>query len=99
MYIVLAPIKLKPGVSDETFVKASDEFEVHFVSRQQGILKRILLKGSNGDYADLVYFEDLNAIDRVVKAEKSHPSVGEFFNLMEEDSGEHLVYEVLKTYE
>jgi hypothetical protein len=32
MYIVLAPIRLKPGVTDAALIKASDEFEVHFVS-------------------------------------------------------------------
>jgi hypothetical protein len=56
------------------------------------------MKNKNGDYADLVYFESLSALDDVVKAEKHHPAVQGFFDLIAADSGEHAVYEVLKIY-
>lgn len=99
MYIAFAPIKLKEGVSEEAFLKASEEFEINFVKQQKGILKRILVKDNNGDYIDLVFFENMDAIHRVVEAEKSSPAVAGFFKLIREDSGEHQVYKILKTYE
>lgn len=98
MHIVLAPIKLKSGVGEEQFLKASDDFETNFVKNQKGIIKRILMKNKDGAYADLVFFEDLEAIHRVVEAEKNSPVCHGFFKLMEEDSGDHMVYEALKTY-
>ena len=98
MHIAFAPIKLKPGVSEEEFLRASEDFELHFVKKQKGILRRILVKDDQGDYADLVFFEDSDAISRVVKAEMSGPAL-DFMSLIRDDSGDHRVFEVLKTYE
>lgn len=99
MHIAFAPIKLKEGVSESDFLRISDAFETGFVKKQKGILKRILVKDPHGNYADIVFFEDMDAIQQVVEAEKSSPEVAEFFKIIREDSGEHQVFEVLKTYE
>jgi hypothetical protein len=99
MHIALAPFKPKPGVTEETLLKASDDFETDFVQTQDGILKRILVKAADGSgYLDVVFFTDLAAIDRVVEAEQTSEVCAAFFSIMEED-GEHRVYEVLKTYD
>ena len=99
MHIAFAPIKLKAGVSEEEFLKASEDFEANFVKQQKGILKRILVRENDGSYVDIVFFEDMDTIRRVVEAEKNSAVCREFFKIIEEDSGEHRVYEVLKTYE
>lgn len=99
MHIAFAPIKLKDGVSESDFLKISEAFETAFVKKQKGILKRILVKDTNGNYADIVFFEDMDAIQRVIEAEKISPEVARFFEVIREDSGEHQVFEVLKTYE
>lgn len=98
MHIALAPFRLKAGVAEERLLAMSDEFEQTFVRNQEGILKRILVKDTDGGYADIVFFEDQAAIDRVIEAEKTSDVCLTFFSLMEDDGG-HRVYEVLKTYE
>jgi restriction endonuclease Mrr len=98
MHIALAPFRLKPGVSENVLLSTSDDFEERFVQKQDGVLKRILVKSTDGGYADIVYFEDLAAIDRVVQAEQNSEICAAFFSIMDDD-GSHRVYEVLKTYE
>jgi hypothetical protein len=98
MHIALAPFRLKAGISEEDLVKTSDDFEKQFVRKQEGILRRILVKDGDGGYADIVFFTDAAAIDRVVEAEESSEVCAAFFAIMQGD-GTHRVYEVLKTYE
>ena len=104
MYIQLAPGKLKAGVSEEAALRASDEFDENFVKKQRGIIRRLLLKGKDGVFADLVFFESKEAADRVAEAEQQgHPACMAFFQLWEMDGSKPdmgiLSFEHLKTYE
>ncbi|MGH8869910.1 MAG: hypothetical protein ACRDYU_18175 [Actinomycetes bacterium] len=98
MHIAVAPFTLKPGITQEALLRRSDDFEEKFVQKQDGILKRILVQDAEGSYADIVFFEDQEAIDRVVEAEQNSEVCAAFFSIMEDD-GSHRVYEALKTYE
>jgi hypothetical protein len=98
MHIALAPFKLKHGVTEKTLLNTSDEFDNLFVQKQDGILRRILVRDSDGNYADIVFFEDEKAIERVVDAEQHSDVCAAFFSIMD-DEGSHRVFEVLKTYE
>ena len=104
MYVQLAPIRLKPGVDEKQLLAASDAFERDFVRKQQGIKKRVLLRGKHGGYADLVFFESKEDADRVAKAEETSEECARLFGIMEApdpslpDMGV-LSFEQVKTYE
>ncbi|HEX6756933.1 MAG TPA: hypothetical protein VF086_00765 [Propionibacteriaceae bacterium] len=98
MQIALAPFKLKHGVAEETLLNTSEEFEHLFVQKQDGILRRILVRDSDGGYADIVFFEDEEAIERVLDAEQHSDVCAAFFSIMD-DEDSYRVFEVLKTYE
>jgi len=104
MHIVLAPIRLKDGLDEKTLLEASDAFQLSFVSKQEGILKRMLLRGRNGEYADLVFFESKDDADRVAGLEETSSECFEFFKIMEPpdeslaDMGS-LSFEHMRTYE
>lgn len=104
MYVQLAPIRLKDGFDEKSLLKASDAFQLGFVSKQDGIIKRVLLKGKDGGYADLVFFESKDDADRVARAEATSQECLEFFKIMEA-SDENLPdmgvlsFEHVKTYE
>ena len=83
LYIQLAPIRLKDGINETTLLKASDEFERNFVSKQKGIVRRQLLRAKNGGYADLVFFESKADADRVAKAEATSVECMEFGKIMQ----------------
>lgn len=99
MHIALAPFKLKAGVSEDTLLSASDRFEEEFASKQDGIIRRVLVKdGEGGGYADLVFFCDLESIGRVIEQEQNSDVCAAFFSIMDGDSS-HRFYEVLKSYQ
>ncbi|HZM84307.1 MAG TPA: hypothetical protein VFC19_51970 [Candidatus Limnocylindrales bacterium] len=97
MHIAIAPFRLKDGITQDNLLAASDAFEEQFVQKQDGILRRILVSDEKGGYADVVFFEDLAAIERVLQAEQDSDVCAEFFAIMDSD-GSHQVYHVLKTY-
>ena len=70
-----------------------------FVKNHEGVIKRIILKTKDGDYADLVFFKDEESMQRAIELEQISSVCHEFFKLMEENSGEPVVYEELETYE
>jgi hypothetical protein len=98
MHIALAPFRLKSGISEADLLKASYEFEEQFVRKQEGILQRVLVKDSDGGYADIVFFADAAAIDRVIEAEQSSEVCAAFFAIMDDD-GTHRVYQALQSYQ
>jgi hypothetical protein len=97
MHIALAPFTLREGVTEEVLLATSDDFEQQFVAQQDGIVKRILVRDGNAGYADIVFFRDAAAIDRVIEAEQDSDVCSAFFSIMDGDES-HRVYEVLKTY-
>jgi hypothetical protein len=97
MHIALAPFRLREGVSEEALLATSDDFEQQFVRRQDGIVRRILVKDGDTGYADIVFLRDAAAIDRVIEAERSSDVCAAFFSIMTGDEP-HRVYQVLKTY-
>ena len=102
--IVLAPIRLKDGIDEATLSKASDAFQRNFVAKQDGILKRTLLRGADGDYADLVFFASEDDAARIAKLEESSPACRAFFEIMRmEDAGLPELrirsFQHIKTYE
>lgn len=97
MQIALAPFKLKPGVTEEALLTASDEFEAGFAQKQDGIVRRVLVRDTNGGYADIVFFASKAAMERVIEAEQDDEVCARFMSLMA-DAG-YSEFEVLKTYD
>jgi hypothetical protein len=104
LYVQLAPIRLRPGVDEAALVKASDVFERNFVKKQEGIVRRYLLRAKHGGYADLVFFESKAAAEKVAEAEQTSEECAAFGSIMEAadetlpDMG-ILSFEHIKTYE
>jgi hypothetical protein len=98
MHIALAPFTLREGVSEETLLTTSDDFDRSFASEQEGILRRILVRDGEGGYADIVFFTDEHAIERVLEAEQDSEVCAAFFSIMD-GAGSHRLFQVLKTYE
>jgi hypothetical protein len=104
VYIQLVSAQLKEGVDEETLLKASDAFQRGFVSKQEGVLKRVLMRAKTGGYADLVFFESKDAADRVAAAEQTSEVCRQLFELMQPPNQDLpdmgiLSFEHLRTYE
>lgn len=103
-HVMLAPITLKDGIDERALIAASDVFQRAFVSRQQGIEKRLLLRAKDGTYADLVFYASKEAADGVLEVESQSKAVQDYFKIMnipENASPEEAVlrFDHVKTYE
>jgi hypothetical protein len=98
MHIVIAPFRPKQGITEDVMLQTSDDFDEQFVRKQDGILKRILVKDGEGGYADIVFFNDAAAIDRVMEAEQNSDVCAAFFALIDDEDHPH-IYEAVKTYD
>lgn len=98
MHIVIAACRLKPGVTEEAMIAASDAFDQQFVRKQDGVIRRTLVRDGRGGYADIVLFKDEDTIARVMEAEKSSEVCAALFALLDGE-GEPKLYEIIKTYE
>lgn len=96
MQIAVATFKLKPGITEEALLAASDDFETGFAQRQEGIIRRDLVRSASGGYGDIVLFESPEAMATVLGAEQSDPVCAAYMTLMEDD--DYTEFQVLKTY-
>lgn len=96
MHIVLAPGRLKEGVTESAMLAASDRFQSEFVVHHPEVLRRVLVADAAGGYADIVFFADEAAIGRVMEAEQASDVCREFMGLW--DPAPPTVYSVLRTY-
>ncbi|GAA4368619.1 hypothetical protein [Agromyces bauzanensis] len=97
MQIALARFTLKPGVTEEGLLSASDEFEDGLVQHQDGIIRRVLVRDLTGGYADIVFFESSEAMERVIAAEQDDEVCARYMSMIED--GQPDEFEILKTYE
>lgn len=99
---VLAPIKLAAGKSETDLLAASARFQQEFVNAQPGILRRELVRKSDGTYLDIVQFRSTEDAMVVMEAEKDSTVCHVFFSIMEMDDGSESAdiefYESLETY-
>lgn len=99
---VLAPIKLASGKTEADLLAASGRFQENFVSRQQGVLRRELVRTADGEYLDIVQFRSAADAEKVMEAERSSPDCMEFFSMMDlsdvDMEAEMPMYRSLATY-
>ena len=101
---VLAPIKLASNRTEEELINASHKFEKEFASKEEGILRRELIRISEGEYMDIVQFRSQKDAEEVIEKEQNSPVCHEFFSVMDmseealEEAGEIKFYASLVTY-
>ncbi|MDD9966451.1 MAG: hypothetical protein OXR73_09520 [Myxococcales bacterium] len=79
----IAPITLASGVSEKELLAASDRFQTGFVDHQPGVLRRELVKKSEGRYVDIVLFRSIEDANDVMAREQESKLCAEFFALMD----------------
>ena len=77
-----APFRLAEGVPESRLLAASHRLQEAFLARQPGFVRRELLRGGNGDWADLVWWADRKAADDAMKAAAESPVCHSYFHLM-----------------
>lgn len=82
LVIEWAPFRLAPGVDEQTLLEVSEALQREFLQRQQGFVRRELLRGRDGQWADLVYWTDEASANAVMPAVGTSPACQAYFSLM-----------------
>ena len=82
MTIEWAPFHLAAGVTEAELFRASEELQREFLSRQDGFVRRELLRDKDGNWCDLVYWRDAAAAERIVAAVAESEVCRRYFRLM-----------------
>lgn len=77
-----APFTTRPGVDDARLLRASHALQAEFLDRQRGFVRRELLKGPDGQWVDLVYWDSASAAEEAMKNAAGSPACFEYFQLM-----------------
>lgn len=77
-----APFEVADHVSDEMLEKAAAELEVNFLQKQDGYLRRELLKGEGKRWVDLVYWSSPQAAKHAAEIADTDAAFLAYFSLM-----------------
>ena len=77
-----APFRAASGVSDAALLAESDALQRGFLVGQRGFVRRELLRGEDGQWIDLVYWEDQASADEAMRAANASPACSRYFQLM-----------------
>lgn len=78
-----APFVVKDGVDETKLLHASEALQTEFLSKQDGFLRRELLRGKGKQWVDAVYWRDLRAAEQAMNNAAESPVCFAYFQLME----------------
>lgn len=98
-----APFRLKDGVTDAELLAASDAMQVAFLQGQKGFIKRELVKGADGQWADVVYWISHADAEAAMPNAMENPVCLKYFEFLQGVDHDHpevgvLHLNVMKTY-
>ncbi len=89
--------KQKEGTDEGNFLDASDAM-LEDVSKFKGFIKRELLKGKDGFWADLVHWETMEDAQNAMKEVMNHKTCQLFFSMIDESSIDMNHFEIEREY-
>lgn len=80
-----APFRLLPGIDDSVLLQAADDIQDAFLRQQPGFVCRELLRGTDGEWIDLVHWRDAEAAQAAMARAAESPVCHTYFALMGAD--------------
>lgn len=81
----MANITLAPGKSEADLLAASEVFQRDFLNRQDGFLRRDMVRKADGEYLDVILWENRAKADAVFEKAQSSEAAGQYFAQMHFD--------------
>ncbi len=100
MHIIVewAPFSLKEGVNEQTMLEAAELIQKEFLSKQEGFIKRELLKGADGKWVDILHWTSKEAAEKVMQNVMSSKACQQYFQCMADATEAPLHFEQVKTW-
>lgn len=101
--IEFASFTLADGVEESTLMAASDALQKEFLSQQKGFIKRDLVRVADNKWADVIYWENRESVERAMQIAPKNPAALRYFQLMAntetgDPSAELLLMSIAKSY-
>lgn len=80
-----APFRLRYGVDEDALLNASRQLQDEFLARQEGFIRRELIRGADGSYVDLVWWHSPDAARAAMRNAETSAVCGAYFDLMGAD--------------
>jgi len=97
-----APFQLKQGIDEATLLQASERLQRDFLAQQEGFLRRELIKGAEGSYADLIWWDSFAASQAAMKSAVCSTAYRNYLAMMDRTNGDPrdhvLVYSIEGSY-
>jgi hypothetical protein len=77
-----AQFRAVAGIDETTVLEASRALQFEFLDRQDGFIRRELLKGPDDSWADLLYWESREAAARALRNAADSPACSRYFALI-----------------
>jgi hypothetical protein len=98
--IEYAPIVLKGSVTEEALLISSEVLQRDFLTKQQGFIKRILVKKTDKEYVDIVIWDNKENADKAIENSMQSKACENYFSCMQNlDASGVLHFEVLAEYD
>lgn len=78
--------KKKENVTDDELIQAVIQFEIDILTKQKGIIFHCLVRNFNNEYANVLFADNMDSINRLLKAVNENDSAKHFFSLIESES-------------
>lgn len=101
--IEFASFTLAESSDESALVAASDALHTEFLSQQNGFIRRDLVKLSDGKWADVVYWESRESVEKAMQNAPANPAALRYFQLMDNNgqndpSGGIMLLSIAKSY-
>lgn len=98
-----AGFKLAEGVEESALLAASDTLQTGFLAQQKGFLRRDLVKTTDGQWVDVVYWASMAEAEVAMQTSMENPACLTYFQLManadhNDPSAGVMHFQVMKSY-
>lgn len=83
-----APFRLGAGVDESALLPLSERLQTEFLAKQEGFVRRELIRGSDGGYADLVWWKSMALAGAAMEKAAASQVCLAYFGLMSADQNE-----------
>ena len=79
----IATFRLREGVSEDEFLAADARVQTEFYYQQDGLMRRTVARGTDGEWLEMTHWATHEAPDRAADAAKDDPNHQAFTSLVE----------------
>ncbi|MGH6891042.1 MAG: hypothetical protein ACREEP_02170 [Dongiaceae bacterium] len=97
-----APFSIRPGVAEAALIEASARVQKDFIAKQDGFVRRELIKGQDRGYVDIIWWRSMGTAEAAMAKVTESAACRDYFSLMEPNQAEAgagvLHFRSLRTY-